>query len=281
MSVLCVAFSMRLSPAGQRFYQEVQKADGRINLAAAALYIAQEEYWDMDPGVYLAALDAMAADVRSRLPKNRYPLKVIQVINDYLFGELKFMGNSIEYYDPDNSCLNCVIDRRLGIPITLSLVYLEIARRIRFPMVGVGMPGHFLVRPVIDEMEVFVDPFNKGDVLFVDDCKEKFYSLHDAEVPWRPEFLSGVMPKAFLARILMNLKVIYLKLEDFSQAVATLDKLLILAPRQYQQKRDRGILHYELKNYELAKQDLEEYLQRHPQASDGATIQQILDRINR
>ena len=89
------------------------------------------------------------------------------------------------------------------------------------------------------------------------------------------------MPKAFLARILMNLKVIYLKLEDFSQAVATLDKLLILAPRQYQQKRDRGILHYELKNYELARQDLEEYLQRHPQASDGATIQQILDRINR
>lgn len=275
------SFSMRLSPAGQRFYQEVQKADGRINVAAAALYIAQEEYWDMDPGLYLSTLNDMAADVRSRLPKHRYPLKVIQVINDYLFNELKFAGNRKDYYHPDNSCLNCVIDRKLGIPITLSLVYLEIAHRIRFPMVGVGMPGHFLVRPVVDEMEVFVDPFNQGEILFIADCKETFYNLHDGSVPWQPEFLSAVLPKAFLARILMNLKVIYLKLEDFDKAVATLDKLLILAPSQYQQKRDRGILHYELKNYDLAKQDLEEYLKRHPRASDGPTIQQILDRINR
>lgn len=271
---------MRLSPAGQRFYQEVQKADGRINLAAAALYIAQEDYWDMDPKHYLEALDAMAADVRSRLPKNRYPLKIIQVINNYLFGELKFSGDTSNYYDPENSFLNCVIDRRLGLPITLSLVYLEIAHRIRFPMVGVGMPGHFLIRPVIDDMEVFVDPFNKGEILFVEDCKQKFYELHSEKVQWQPAFLSGVMPRAFLTRMLMNLKVVYLRLEEFESAVATLDKLLILAPKQYRQVRDRGILHYELQNYDQAKQDLTQYLRSEPKAPDSLEIQQLLNSLD-
>lgn len=271
---------MRLSPAGQRFYQEVQKAEGHINLAAAALYIAQEEYWDMAPNRYLEALDSMAADVRSRLPSNRYPLKVIQVINDYLYGELQFTGNQHDYYNPDNSCLNCVIDRRLGIPITLSLVYLEIAHRIRFPMVGVGMPGHFLVRPVVDEMEVFVDPFNQGEVLFIDDCKQKFYALYETNIQWQPSFLNGVMPKAFLTRMLMNLKIVYLRLEAYDRAVATLDKLLILAPRQYQQMRDRGLIHYELQNYAQARQDLEQYLRSHPSPPDSPRIQQILDRID-
>ncbi|MGC1309721.1 MAG: tetratricopeptide repeat protein [Phormidesmis sp.] len=274
---------MRLSPAGQRFYQEVRKADGRINLAAAALYIAQEEYWDMDPKRYLEKLDDMAADVRSRLPKRRYPLKVIETINHYLFQELNFSGNSLDYYNPDNSCLNCVIDRRLGIPITLSLVYLEVAHRIRFPMVGIGMPGHFLIRPVVDEMEIFVDPFNQGEVMFIADCKERFESIqnaHGSQVPWQDEFLSGVLPKPFLARILMNLKRVYLRLEAYDRAIATLDKLLLLSPRQPYEVRDRGLLHYELKNYDLAKQDLEGYLRSHPRAPDGKTIQQILKRID-
>ncbi len=270
---------MRLSPAGQRFYQAVQKADGRINLAVAALYIAQEEYWDMDPTVYLEALDDMASEVRSRLPPGRYPLKIIQVINTYLFEDLKFSGNRQDYYNPDNSCLNCVIDRRLGIPITLSLLYLEIAHRVGFPMVGVGMPGHFLVRPVVDEMAVFVDPFNRGEVMFEADCQQKFHQLYGAQAQWHPEFLNGVLPKPFLARILNNLKMVYLQLEAYDQAIATLDKLLILMPGQVQQVRDRGLLHYQLKNYDMAKQDLEGYLRSHPRAPDGREIQRLLDRI--
>lgn len=270
---------MRLSPAGQRFYQEVQKAEGRIDLAAAALYIAQEDYWDMAPGEYLEKLDSMAKEVRSRLPAGRYPLKVIQVINDYLFGELKFSGNAQDYYDPDNSCLNCVIDRRLGIPITLSLVYLEIARRIQFPMVGVGMPGHFLVRPIVDDMEVFVDPFNKGEVMFLADCQERFRQQYGTGIEWKDEFVSGVTPKVFLMRMLLNLKMVYLNLESFKKAVATLDKLLILMPQQPQHMRDRGLLHYELQNYDLAQQDLREYLRSHPRAPDNQRIQIILDKI--
>ena len=271
---------MRLSPAGQRFYQEVQKSNGRISLAAAALYIAQEEYWDMDPAFYLEKLDQMAAVVRSRLPKGRYPLKMIQVINEYLFEELKFSGNQIDYYDPDNSHLNCVLDRRLGIPISLSLVYLEIAHRIRFPMVGVGMPGHFLIRPVIEEMEVFVDPFHQGEVLFVADCQQRFSQLFP-QAQWQPEFLNGVMPKSFLARVLMNLKGIYIQLEAYKQAVTVLDKLLLLRPLDVLQLRDRGLIHHQLQNNQLAKKDLETYLRSRPAPPDSLKIQQILAELNR
>ncbi|MEM6450273.1 MAG: tetratricopeptide repeat protein [Cyanobacteria bacterium P01_D01_bin.105] len=270
---------MRLSPAGQRFYQEVQKGDGRINLAAAALYIAQEDYWEMDASQYLERLDEMAREVRSRLPKGRYPLKVIKVINEYLFEELKFSGNSTDYYDPDNSHLNCVLDRRLGIPITLSLVYLEIAKRLRFPMVGVGIPGHFLIRPVVDEMTVLVDPFHAGETMFLEDCKERFHQQFGGEATWKDEFLSGVFPKAFLARMLTNLKVIYLNNESFSKAVTTLDKLLLLMPREPRLMRDRGLLHYELKNYGAAQQDLAGYLRSYPRAPDKPQIQKLLNRI--
>ena len=270
---------MRLSPAGQRFYQEVRKGDGRINLAAAALYIAQEEYWEMDASFYLERLDQMAMEVRPRLPKGRYPLKIIQVINEYLFEELNFSGNSADYYDPDNSYLNCVIDRRLGIPITLSLLYLEIARRLRFPMVGVGVPGHFLIRPVVDDMTVLVDPFHAGETIFLEDCKQRFHQQFGAEAQWKDEFLSGVFPKAFLARMLMNLRLIYLNNESFKKAIATMDKLLILMPNEPKLMRDRGLLHYELKNYERAQQDLAGYLRSHPRASDKSEIQKLLKKI--
>lgn len=270
---------MRLSPAGQRFYQEVQKGDGRISLATAALYIAQEDYWDMDPSHYIEKLDKMADAVRSRLPAQRYPLKIIQTINQYLFEELKFTGNQQNYYDPDNSYLNCVLDRRLGIPISLSLVYLEIAARLGFPMVGVGMPGHFLIRPVVDEMEVFVDPFERGEVLFLADAQARFYQQYGPSAQWQDDFLSAVPPKAFLARMLMNLKTVYLSLEAFESTIATLDKLLILMPDQPQQLRDRGLLHYELKHYDSAERDLKAYLRSRPHAPDHPTIQKILEKI--
>jgi len=248
-------------------------------MAAAALYIAQEEYWEMDAGYYLERLDQMAMEVRPRLPKGRYPLKIIKVINEYLFEELNFSGNNSDYYDPDNSCLNCVIDRRLGIPITLSLVYLELAKRLRFPMVGVGVPGHFLIRPMVDEMTVLVDPFNAGETIFLEDCQQRFHQQFGADAQWRDDFLSGVFPTAFLIRMLMNLRLIYLNNESFKKAVATLDKLLILMPNDPRLMRDRGLLHYELKNYGAAQQDLGAYLRSHPRASDKPQIQQLLDKI--
>ncbi|WP_208341915.1 SirB1 family protein, partial [Aetokthonos hydrillicola] len=164
---------MNFSSARHFFFQEIQQPDECIDLAKAALYIAQEEYPELDPEEYLNALDTMAGEAEERLPYPRYPLRVIQAINQYLYDDLGFAGNRKDFYDPRNSFFNEVIDRRVGIPITLSLVYLEIARRIDFPMVGVGMPGHFLIRPDLPEMELFVDPFNSGEVMFAQDCQER------------------------------------------------------------------------------------------------------------
>ena len=151
---------MAFLQARQSFYQEINQPDEQIDLAKAALYIAQEEYLDLDPAEYLNALDTMADDLQDQLPPQQYPLKIIQSINRYLYDDLGFTGNVADYYDPRNSFLNEVIERRIGIPITLSLVYIEVAKRVDFPMVGVGMPGHFLIRPDFPEMETFVDAFH-------------------------------------------------------------------------------------------------------------------------
>ena len=131
------------------------------------------------------------------------------------------------------------------------------------------------MRPVIEDMEVFVDPFHGGEVLFLEDCQQRFSQLFPG-AGWKDGFLASVMPQAFLARMLMNLKNIYLKEEEYKQAISTIDKLLVLMPGQTQQMRDRGLLHYQLKNYALAKQDLEAYLTEHPEASDTPNIQAIL-----
>jgi regulator of sirC expression with transglutaminase-like and TPR domain len=136
---------MNFSSARQLFYQEIQQPDGNIDLAKAALYIAQEEYPDLDVEYYLNALDTMAAEAKKRLPIGRYPLRVIQNINQYLYDDLGFAGNKKDYYNPRNSFFNDVIDRRLGIPISLALIYMEVAKRVDFPMVGVGMPLHFTI----------------------------------------------------------------------------------------------------------------------------------------
>lgn len=156
---------MNFSLGKQNFFNEINQIDEKIDLGKASLYLAQENYPELNIEEYLNALDTMADEVQEQLPQTTYPLKVIKSINQYLFDDLNFQGNTSEYYDPRNSFLNEVIDRRMGIPITLSVLYLEIAKRINFPMVGIGMPGHFLIRPVFEEAGIFVDVFNRGEIL--------------------------------------------------------------------------------------------------------------------
>ena len=230
--------------ARQRFYREIQQPDANIDLAAAALYIAQEAYPQLDPQAYLNALDVMAAEAREHLPAENYPLKIIQALNRYLFDDLKFSGNSLDYYNPRNSFLNEVIDRRIGIPITLSLVYLEIAKRLDFPMAGVGMPGHFLIRPMFEEMAVFVDPFNQGEILFEEDCQARLQKMFEASVQMQSEFLQPIQSKLLLARILTNLKIIYLGREEIPKALGAIERILLLFPDNQRELRDRGLLYY-------------------------------------
>lgn len=265
--------------ARQYFYQEIHQPEDRIDLAKAALYLAQEEYPNLEHEEYLNALDTMASEVEARLPAERYPLRIVQGLNQYLYDDLGFVGNRSDYYDPRNSFLNQVIDRRTGIPITLSLIYLEIARRIDFPMVGVGLPGHFLIRPEVPDMELFVDPFNQGETLFLEDCEERVARMYGPSVPFQPEFLHPVSPYHFLARILANLKAIYLSQGDALRTLAATERILLLFPEALLEVRDRGLLYYHLDRWQLARQDLEQYLDAMPEAEDRFAIQQVLNRI--
>ncbi len=265
------------SPAQRRLQAEVDCPDDQIDLARAALWIAQEEYPDLDTSAYLKQLDTMAEELRDRLPTERYPLKVIQAINRYLFEELGFSGNDTDYYDPRNSFLNDVLERRTGIPLTLSIVYLVLAQRLDFPMVGVGMPGHFIIRPQIAEMEIYVDPFHKGEVLFAEDCERRLEKVFQRAVPLTPEMLPEVTPRQCLVRMLTNLKMIYLKKSYFGQAISTINGLLILTPDAHRELRDRGLVLYELERWQESKENLEQYLSLTQDAEDKRVIQQLVD----
>jgi regulator of sirC expression with transglutaminase-like and TPR domain len=272
---------MNFSSARQYFDQEIQQPDERIDLAKAALYIAQEEYPNIDAEEYLNAFDTMALELEERLPSQRYPLRVIQSINQYLYDDLGFAGNVEDYYDPRNSYLNDVIERRLGIPITLALVYLEVARRIDFPMVGVGMPGHFLIRPDIPDTEIFIDTFNGGEIMFPQDCQERLTQFYQQPVQLQPEFLATVSKRQILARMLANLKYIYLNQQELEKALAAVERILLLFPGAAIEVRDRGLLCYELGLSDQAANDLETYLAKAPHAQDAAAIRQILTLLGR
>ncbi|MFG6103051.1 transglutaminase-like domain-containing protein [Leptothoe sp. EHU-05/26/07-4] len=267
--------TLRFSQARQQFRQLI--AQPTRNLAAAALCPAQEIYPELDPAEILQQLDAIATAIRPNI--STYPLKTIQAINHYLYRELGFRGNQMEYYDPDNSYLNRVLERRLGIPITLALVYLEVAQRLDFPMIGVGMPGHFLARPTIEEMEVYIDPFNQGEVLFTTDCQAIFHRLYGDNAAWSSHYLAPITDKSLLARLLNNLKLIYLNRRDLTNTLMILDYLLLLLPNEPSNSRDRGLVHYQLQNLLAARSDLETYLTHSPMAPDRDQISQLLDNI--
>lgn len=265
------------SLAQQRFYQVLQQAG--FSLAEAALYIAQEEYPDLEVAPYLKQLSDMAAAIDQQLGSERYPLKVIQAINHYLYEELGFTGNSQNYYDPRNSFLNQVLDRRTGIPITLSLIYLEVAQHLGLPMVGVGMPGHFLVRPVVNEMVLFVDPFYRGEILFAQDCQERLAQIFGAGMTLNPAFVEPIGSHQFLRRLLTNLKQIYLQQNQVHECLAAIEKILMVVPDAWLERRDRGLLYYQLGDWSACRQDLEAYLKGHPQAEDIPLVHRLLNRM--
>lgn len=263
----------------RNFSQEINQPDEQTNLAKAALIIAQTEYPDLDIEEYLNAIETMAEELKERLPNNFYPLKVVQTINEYLFDDLGFRGNTTDYYDPRNSFFNEVIERRTGIPITLAVIYLEIANRINFPMVGIGMPGHFLIRPNFEEIEIFVDAFNQGEILFEQDCEERLQQIYQQPIKLEAHFLTPVTKHQILTRILTNLKLIYLNRQQLSKALSIVELILLISPNQPSELRDRGLIHYQLSEWSQASQDLELYLALLPNAQDADVIRQLLQKI--
>ncbi len=270
---------MQLSLARQLFLHEVRQPDEHIDLERAALYIAQEAYPNLDIEEYVAALDTMAEEVRGRLPVEDYPLRTLQVLNQYLYEDLGFQGNQDDYYNPKNSFLNDVIDRRTGIPISLSLLYLSLAQRIAFPMVGVGLPGHFLIRPLQHQMQIFVDAFDQGEILFAQDCEALLQKMFGDRLVMREQFLAPVTHRQFLARMLTNLKAIYAAEANLEGVLAAVERILILFPDAPVELRDRGMIFFRLQRWVEARQDLEQYLFMLPTATDRRIVENILEHM--
>lgn len=270
---------LTLSPARQKFWQIAHTPDLQMtidHLLEGALAIAWEEYPRMDLGHYREMCDRMVADLQSRLAKIHYPLKVIQEINQYLFVEQGFAGNDHDYYDPRNSFINDLLDRRLGIPLTLSLVYMVISDRLGFPMDGISFPGHFIIRPQHPDLEIFIDPYHKGEILFPEDCAAKLKQLYGYDIPLQPEYLEPVSIRRILERLLNNLKMIYLRRREPAKALAAIERSLMLNPDVPTQWRDRGLICYQLDRHTEARIDLENYLQEVPYAEDGRIILQLI-----
>ncbi len=267
---------MQLSLARQLFMREVRQPDEYIDLERAAFYIAQEAYPELDVEEYVALLDTMADEVRDRLPVEDYPLRTLKVLNQYLYEELGFRGDQTDYHSPQNSFLNDVLDRRLGIPITLALVYLSLAQRIAFPMEGIALPGHFLIRPVQSEMAIFVDAFNQGEILFEQDCEALLHKMFGDRIAMREQFLAPATNRQFLARMLTNLKATYAASGDVGGVLAAVERILMLYPDAPIELRDRGIILFRLSRWVEARQDLERYLAVLPQADDRANVEHVL-----
>lgn len=255
-------------------------ADEELDLAATALLIAAEEYPELTPARYLAELDRLAERVRERLAGETAPLVVLQELSRVLFREERFRGNADAYYDPRNCFLNDVLDRRVGIPISLSMVYLEVGWRLGLPLRGVGFPGHFLIRYEGEVVRLLLDPFENGRLRFEDEAQNLLDRVYGGLVRLQPEFLEPTGKKDMLVRLLKNLKAIYLNAGEDGKALAAVERILLLRPAPAE-LRDRGMLLARAGRRAEAIADLEAYLAQVVDAPDARRVRNTIEQLAR
>jgi regulator of sirC expression with transglutaminase-like and TPR domain len=257
----------------ERFAELVTRE--QFSLAEACLLIARDEYPKLDIPACIARLDAMAATVRGRLAADAFPEQKVAALNHHLFDELRFRGNTDSYDDPRNSYLNEVLERRTGIPITLSIVYLEVGRRVGLRLQGVSFPGHFLVKLRIKGGELILDPFSGGEPRSASELRSRLGQLgargRQAEVDLEP-YLAPATPREIVARVLRNLKGLYLKAGKLDRALAVMRRMLLVVPESAEELRDRGLLYAQLECFRPALADLQNYLRRRPDAPDASDV---------
>ncbi len=274
-------------------------------LAPAALAIARVEYPSLDAAPYLAMLDRLGAEARSRVGRGADPAEAVRLLNEYLYDDLGFKGNREHYDDPRNSFLNDVLDRRTGIPIALAVVYLEVARRAGMSVSGVNFPGHFLVssrapgpgtqdrrpgtqdrRPGTQDRRpgtrdqrpetrdqgpgtdvLIIDPFHGGALLSEADCRQLLRQHIGDEAAFDQSLLAPASRRDIIARMLVNLKRLYVRMRSFPQARFISHLLLTVDPSAISELRDRGLLAYHLQDFAAALRDLEEYLRLSPKTA--------------
>jgi|SRR5579871_944524 len=240
-----------------------------VPLARGALLIAKEEYPDLDVEHYLDRIAALAGQAGPIVAAGADTVERVQMLSNFLCGEQGFAGNREEYGDPRNSYLNEVIERRLGIPITLSVLYLEIGRRLGLNLYGVSFPAHFLVKAVDERGELIIDPFNGGAILGLEELNARLAQVYGRPVALDPALLRAVGGRHILARMLRNLKNIYLTAGDWRRTLAALDRILMLDPRAADELLERASLYERLECFKAALDDYQDFLERmseHPGA---------------
>lgn len=262
------------------FAAQLAREDDRIELARASLMIAEDAYPGLDVEHYLGEFERLAQRLREQLPQPHGAEERIVALNQFLFDELGFWGNTDDYYDPRNSYLNEVMDRRTGIPISLAVVYMELGRRIGLPLEGVSFPGHFLVRLRLRGRMLVLDPFTGGAPQSEDELRQRLQRVipegatGPVPVTQLPieQFLEPATNRQILARMLRNLKGIYREADKPERTLEVLNRMLLVSPEASGELRDRGYVFQRLEAFRAALQDLTAYLEREPGALDADDV---------
>ncbi len=255
---------------------EIARSDLEMNLARALLLVAKEEYPQLSVELYLARLDQLAEEVKDRLADETAPLVVLEELVATLYVRRKFMGNRKAYYDPRNSFLNDVLDRGLGIPLTLGIVTLEVGWRLGLPLEGVSFPSHFLVRYKGDALDLLLDPFDGGEVRFEDEAQELLDRAFGGTVRLQDAFMRKADRRDMLVRLLTNLKGVYINVGDHARALAAVERILLVTPTAPAETRSRGALLARMGRHDEAAEQLEEYLQVSPGAADARRVEEMV-----
>ena len=243
-----------------------------LDVIQAALWIACEEYHEMDVKVEIKTLTGLCRECAKRVERHSNPFARLDRVRGFMFDDMGFHGNVENYDDPRNSFLNDVIARRTGNPLTLSLVYQELARAADFEVRGVGLPGHFVLRTERNGRTIYVDPFNGGDVITEDDCRDLVERSTGRASLFRRRHLDGVTGRAMVGRMLLNLKHLYLNRSDYGRALSVVERLLLVSPGNTREIRDKGFLEAHLGMPAEAIVDLENYLHLAPRAPDVDSV---------
>jgi len=274
------------TPTALEYFAALVADDASLSLIEAAVAIAQDDYPTLDTQTVLSEIDSLAAKLKRRLPADAVPVQRLRWLNRFFFQELGFAGNVNNYYDPNNSYLHCVLETRRGIPITLAVLYIELATQIGLTARGVSFPGHFLVKLKMPQGEVVIDPFT-GQSLSRDELNELLAPYKrdrglqgDFDVPLGL-FLQAATAREVLARMLRNLKEIHRGAADAARLLAVLQRLVVLLPQIWEERRDRGIAYADLGDDAAAARDLTLYLENVPDAQDRPAIAERLAHLGR
>jgi len=246
--------------------------NGSLNVVEAAFWVAFEEYPELDVKAEMKALEELCRGCAGRAEGQSNPFARLNRVQEYMFEELGFHGNLENYDDPRNSFLNEVLTRRTGIPLTMSLVFLELARAAGFEVRGVGLPGHFVARTRWENRTILVDPFHGGGVITEEDCRDLVGRSTGRPSLFRREQLQGVAGRAMIGRLLLNLKHLYLNKSDYGRALGVVERLLLVSPGNTREIRDKGFLEAHLGRPAEAIADLETYIEMAPKAPDVDSV---------